>query len=496
MEESQFTSPFWHYYIVVIVVLSFIFIIWLLLSQNAAVKRTNDEVKTMGHSWDGIEEYNNPLPRWWFLMFVALILVSIGYLFFYPGMGDYKGQLGWSSTGSYQMQMDKANKEIAKLYGKYTAMKVEDVAKDPAAMAMGQNLFDTYCIQCHGSDAKGQRGFPNLTDTDWLWGGTPDKIHETIANGRLGVMPQWGPVLGEESVKDVANFVMSLSGKEHNEDRAARGKEIFAANCATCHGDKGQGNQGTAPNLTDDTWLWGGSEKAITETIIGGHKNQMPAWKNFLTDDKIHLLTAYVWGKSHPNGVALPTDTKNAIGGKIPNAVASEPAVSTTTAAASIPEKTDVKQAVETKVMASETASAAVKATDAQSKAMDKVSASDVVASEPVADKAVVTVEDGVVKFYFATGKSAIAPDADKAAEEVVAAAKSGKKLILSGFTDSTGNAAANARLSLRRAEAVRAFLKKQGVNPALIELRKPQSSVGGKGNNAEGRRVEVKIEG
>lgn len=501
MEESQFTSPFWHYYIVVIVVLSFIFIIWLLLSQNAAVKRTNDEVKTMGHSWDGIEEYNNPLPRWWFWMFVALILVSMGYLFLYPGMGDYKGQLGWSSAGSYQIQTDKANKEIAKLYGKYTAMKVEDVAKDPAAMTMGQNLFGTYCIQCHGSDAKGQRGFPNLTDTDWLWGGTPDKIHETIANGRLGVMPQWGPVLGEEGVKDVANFVMSLSGKEHNEDRAARGKEIFAANCATCHGDKGQGNQGMAPNLTDDTWLWGGSEKAITETIIGGHKNQMPAWKNFLTDDKIHLLTAYVWGKSHPNGTALPTDTKNAIGGKMPEATASEPVVATTTTAVSVPVKTDAKKVVE-KAVASETTVASspavnkAKAVDAESKVLDKASASDTAASVPASDKAAVTVENGVVKFYFATGKSAIAPDADKAAAEVVAAAKSGKKLILSGFTDSTGNAAANARLSLRRAEAVRAFLKKQGVNAAAIELRKPQSSVGGKGNNAEGRRVEVKIEG
>ena len=313
MESSQFTSPFWHYYIVTIVVLSLTYVTWLLLSQNKIKIPKGEEAKTTGHSWDGIEEYNNPLPLWWFVMFLCTIAFSIAYLVWYPGLGDFKG-IGfngkpWTSKNQYEHEMKLAEEQTGALYAKYTKMKVEDVAKDPAAMTIGKNLFDTYCIQCHGSDAKGSRGFPNLTDPDWIYGGTPEKIHETIANGRIGVMAAWGPKFGEDGVKDVAHYVMSLSGKEHDDNRALRGKEIFTANCVACHGDKGQGVMGMAPNLSDDTWLWGGSEKAITETITGGRHNQMPAWKDFLNEDKLHLLTAYVWGKSHEKGQALPTDT-------------------------------------------------------------------------------------------------------------------------------------------------------------------------------------------
>ena len=182
-------------------------------------------------------------------------------------------------------------------------------------MEIGKNLFGTYCIQCHGSDAKGSRGFPNLVDTDWIYGGTPEKIHETIAKGRVGNMVAWGPILGEEGVKDTAHFVMSLSGREKfDEARAARGKELFTANCVACHGDKGQGTIGMAPNLTDNTWLWGGREKDIIATITGGRHNQMPAWDGFLSEEKLHLLTAFVWGSSHSQGKALPTDTAPAIG--------------------------------------------------------------------------------------------------------------------------------------------------------------------------------------
>ena len=313
--ESQFTSPFWSYYIIAIVVLSFIYILWLLLSQNKIKIPKGEEAKTMGHSWDGIEEYNNPLPRWWFLMFLGTIAFSIGYLIVYPGMGDYKGVFGWSQESQYETEVQTAEKETGALYAKYKGMKVEDVAKDPAAMTIGQNLFGTYCIQCHGSDAKGSRGFPNLTDADWIYGGTPEKLHETIAKGRTGVMAAWGPNLGEEGVKDAANYVMSLSRKEgFDENRAVRGKEVFAANCVACHGDKGQGTIGMAPNLTDDVWLWGSSEKAIVETITSGRHNQMPAWEGFLNEEKIHMLTAYVWGKSHEAGKALPTDTAPQVG--------------------------------------------------------------------------------------------------------------------------------------------------------------------------------------
>lgn len=479
MEESQFTSGFWHWYIVVIVVASFVYVAWVLLSQNKVKPLPKgEEVKTTGHSWDGIEEYDNGLPRWWFWMFIMTIVFGIGYLAIYPGLGDYRG-IGfngkhWTSKSQYEQEMADGEKDTAALYAKYAAMKPEEVAKHDEAMKIGQNLFNTYCIQCHGSDAQGSRGFPNLTDADWLYGGTPDKIHESIAKGRVGVMAPWGPVLGEERVKDAANYVLSLSGREHNEDRAVRGKEVFAANCAVCHGENGAGNQGMAPNLTDDVWLWGGSEKAIIETITGGRHNQMPAWEGFLSKDKIHMLTAFVWGKSHPDGKALPTDSQNAVGGKTPAAAPDAPAKPASVAAS---------------VVAAAPAASAPAAASAETAAAASAAA-------PAADKAEVKLENGVLKFYFATAKSDVAPEAAQVAAEAVKAAKAGKKLVLSGFADSTGNAAANERLSKRRAEAVQAFLVQQGVKIENIELRKPESTTGGKGDNAEGRRVEVKIEG
>ena len=474
--ESQFTSPFWHYYIVAIVVASFIYVTWLLLSQDKVKLKKGEEVKTTGHSWDGIEEYNNPMPRWWFWMFIMTILFGIGYLVAYPGMGDYKGTFNWTSHNQYEREVAAADKTVNALYGKYSKMKVEDVAKDKNAMTIGKNLFDTYCIQCHGSDAQGSRGFPNLTDSDWIYGGTPDKIHETITNGRIGIMMPWGPNLGTEGVRDVANYVMSLSkDRAYDEDRAARGKEIFQANCVACHGANGQGTMGIAPTLNDNTWLWGGSEKAIIETITSGRHNQMPAWKDFLTEDKIHLLTAYVWGKSHPKNQALPTDSTHETGKPAQPAAAPSPAPAAAPAAAS--------------------AAAPVAAPVAASTAAASTPATAAKASEPAADQADVAYKDAVATFYFATGKSDVAANADKVVADLIAAGKNGKKLVVSGYTDSTGNAAANAELSKKRAQAVQAFLEKQGVNAKNIELRKPENTTAAAGNNAQGRRVEVKAE-
>ena len=470
--ESQFTSPFWHYYIVAIVVASFIYVTWLLLSQDKVKLKKGEEVKTTGHSWDGIEEYNNPMPRWWFWMFIMTILFGIGYLVAYPGMGDYKGTFNWTSHNQYEREVAAADKTVNALYDKYSKMKVEDVAKDKNAMTIGKNLFDTYCIQCHGSDAQGSRGFPNLTDSDWIYGGTPEKIHETITNGRIGIMMPWGPNLGTEGVRDVANYVMSLSkDRAYDEDRAARGKEIFQANCVACHGANGQGTMGIAPTLNDNTWLWGGSEKAIIETITSGRHNQMPAWKDFLTEDKIHLLTAYVWGKSHPKNQALPTDSTHETGKPAQPAAAPSPAPAAASAAAPVAAP-----------VAASTAAASTPATAAK-------------ASEPAADQADVAYKDAVATFYFATGKSDVAANADKVVADLIAAGKNGKKLVVSGYTDSTGNAATNAELSKKRAQAVQAFLEKQGVDGKNIELRKPENTTAAAGNNAQGRRVEVKAE-
>ncbi|MDO5638527.1 MAG: cytochrome-c oxidase, cbb3-type subunit III, partial [Neisseria sp.] len=444
---SQFTSNFWNIYIAAIVVLSFVGLAWLLLSQNKTkAPPKGEDVKTMGHSWDGIEEYNNPLPRWWFYLFVLTMVFGVVYLVLYPGLGDYKGVLNWTSQNQYEKEVAKADEQYGQLYAKFANMPIEEVAKDPQAQRIGKNMFDTYCIQCHGSDAKGSRGFPNLTDHDWLWGGEPDKIHESIEKGRVGVMAAWGPALGEERVRDVANYVMSLSKPEgqYDAERAARGEALFhgaPANCFTCHGDKGQGVQGLGPNLTDDVWLWGGTQKAIIETITNGRHNQMPAWGDFLDKNKLHIMTAYVWGLSNKDGQA-PASA----------APAAAPAAEASAAA---------------------------------------------VASAPAADEnARVAVEGGVAKFYFATGKNELPADAAAVAAELVNAGKEGKKLVVSGFADSTGDVAANEELSKQRAQAVQAFLEAQGVAAENIELLKPESITGAAGDAAEGRRVEVKVQG
>lgn len=301
---SDFTSGFWPIYILVIVVASITFCIWLLLSQAKSTGKKGAPAETLGHVWDeDLEEYNNPLPRWWMLMFIATIIFSIIYLVLYPGTGLFKGTRDWTSQKEHADEVVQAEKTYKPLYDKYMKMSIPAVAADPEAKKMGQNLFNTYCIQCHGSDAKGSKGFPNLTDNDWLGGGSPEQIHASIANGRMGVMAAWGEVLGTEGVKDAAHYVMSLSGKKHDAARAVRGKEIYfnpPASCVTCHGEDGKGNYALgAPNLTDDIWLWGGSEKAIIETIANGRMNQMPTWSNFIDDGKIHILTAYVWGLSN-----------------------------------------------------------------------------------------------------------------------------------------------------------------------------------------------------
>ncbi|MXR38043.1 cytochrome-c oxidase, cbb3-type subunit III [Craterilacuibacter sinensis] len=295
-------SNFWSTYITVIVVAGIIWVTFVLFTQSRQkVNKAGEAEDTTGHRWDDdLEEYNNPLPRWWMWMFYLTIAFGIGYLTLYPGLGNWKGLRGWTSVGQYKEEVAQAQAKYEPLYAKYRSMDVKAVAADPQAQEMGKRLFQTYCVQCHGSDARGAKGFPNLTDNDWLWGGSTEAIHTTIAGGRHGQMPPWGAAFGEEKVKDTANYVLSLSGKKHDTARAARGKETFATVCVACHGTDGKGNQAMgAPNLTDSTWLYGGTEKTIIQTITNGRQNQMPAWKDFLGDDKVHVLTAYVWGLSN-----------------------------------------------------------------------------------------------------------------------------------------------------------------------------------------------------
>ncbi|MBS1189657.1 MAG: ccoP [Rhodocyclaceae bacterium] len=291
---SDFVSEFWNLYVVVIVLVSILACAALLFIQS---KATFTQGKTMGHVWDEtLEEYNNALPKWWSWMFYITVIFALVYLVLYPGLGKFQGILGWSSAGQHQAEVAKADAQVKPLFDKYMKMDVKAVAADKQAMEMGKRLYMTYCMQCHGADARGSKGFPNLTDNDWLYGGEPEKIEETIAGGRMGVMPPHAQ-LGADTIKDVANFVRSLSGLAHDSVRAAKGKETFtSAGCIGCHGPEGTGLQAVgAPNLTDKTWLYGSSENTIIETVTKGRQNQMPAWKEFLGDGKVHVLAAYVY---------------------------------------------------------------------------------------------------------------------------------------------------------------------------------------------------------
>ena len=297
---SDFTSNFWSVYVAGITIVSIVACLLLLWMSGKARAMTASD-NTTGHIWDGdLREMNNPLPRWWVGLFILTIVFAAVYLFMYPGLGTNAGSLGWSSHGQYDAEVAKGNKDVEPIYAKFNAMAVEDVSRDPQAMAIGERLFMNNCSQCHGSDARGGKGFPNLTDNDWLHGGTPDKIKETITKGRVGNMPPMAAAVGSaDDVRNVAQYVLSLSNSPHDSVRAELGKPKFAV-CAACHGADGKGNiEIGSANLTDDIWLHGWGEEAIVRMVNQGKTNVMPAQESKLTTSQIHVLTAYIWGLSH-----------------------------------------------------------------------------------------------------------------------------------------------------------------------------------------------------
>jgi cytochrome c oxidase cbb3-type subunit 3 len=257
--------------------------------------------QTTGHTWDGdLSESNNPLPRWWMWMFYITIIFSLVYLVLYPGLGSYKGSYGWSSTGQFETEQKDAALQYGAIFDKYLQQDLIAVAADPDARAIGGRLFLNYCSQCHGSDAGGGVG-PNLNDNVWLYGGDPDSIKTSIRDGRIGMMPAMGAAVGgPDAIKDVANYVRSLSKLQHDPAMAERGKVKFDGICAACHGVEGKGKAELhSANLTDKDWLYGSAEAKIIETITKGRIGQMPAHKEFLDNGKIHLLAAYVYGLSN-----------------------------------------------------------------------------------------------------------------------------------------------------------------------------------------------------
>jgi cytochrome c oxidase cbb3-type subunit III len=297
---SDFTSGFWSLYIAVITVISIAACAILLKVMTTQRLSPGKKADLVGHVWDeNLEEYNNPLPRWWMWLFYITIVFSIGYLVLYPGLGSFAGIQGWTSTGQFDGEQARARERFEPLYAKYASMDVKLVAADPAAREIGQSLFLNHCAQCHASDARGGQGFPNLADDDWLYGGEPEQIKASITSGRQGMMPPMGSVLGEQGVQDVAHYAMSLSGLPHDASRSGRGQPLFQTNCAMCHGPEGKGNPALgAPNLTDKTWLYGSTENDIIKTVTAGRNGKMPAWGEFLGESKTHLVAAYLYGLS------------------------------------------------------------------------------------------------------------------------------------------------------------------------------------------------------
>lgn len=296
---SDFTSDFWSIYVAVLTVVSIVACLVLLwISGTTKVSPTADN--TTGHVWDGdLREMNNPLPKWWVYLFIITVVFGFAYGAMYPMFGAFKGQLGWSSAGQHAAEVKKVETAIAPVYAQYTKMDAAALAADPKAMAIGERLFMNYCSQCHGSDARGGKGFPNLTDNDWLYGGTQDAIKESITNGRNGVMPPMAAAVGtSEDVANLAQYVLSLSGSPHDAVKATLGKEKFGA-CAACHGADGKGNIAMgAPNLTDNIWLHGWGADAVIKMINEGKNNAMPGQSRLLNADQIHVLSAYVLNKS------------------------------------------------------------------------------------------------------------------------------------------------------------------------------------------------------
>ncbi|MDM0075374.1 cytochrome-c oxidase, cbb3-type subunit III [Variovorax sp. J2P1-59] len=302
---SDFINDFWSHFVTIVAVGS-ILACGLLLWLTARFRGPASDDNTTGHVWDeDLREMNNPMPRWWMGLFVLTIVFGLGYLAVFPGLGSYRGTLAWTTSGEYAKEVEHANAELAPVYAAYASEPAERLATDPGAMAIGERLFLNNCAQCHASDARGSKGFPNLTDRDWLHGGTPEKIRETITHGRTGVMPPMAEAVGTaDDVKNLANYVLSLSDSPHDSVRAGLGKSKFTA-CAACHGIGGVGNTAVgAPNLADKVWLHGYGQEAIIAMINGGKTNQMPAQEGRLTEAQIHVLTAYVWGLSNKPDVA------------------------------------------------------------------------------------------------------------------------------------------------------------------------------------------------
>ncbi|WP_415845073.1 cytochrome-c oxidase, cbb3-type subunit III [Stutzerimonas zhaodongensis] len=301
-------NAFWSGYIALLTLGTIVALFWLIFATRKGESPGTTD-KTMGHSFDGIEEYDNPLPKWWFMLFIGTLVFGIFYLVLYPGLGNWKGMMpgyedGWTQDKQWQREVDQADEKFGPIFAKYSAMSVAEVAQDDRALKIGGRLFANYCSVCHGSDAKGANGFPNLADSEWRWGGDAETIKSSILHGRVASMPAWGQVIGEEGVKNVAAYVRSelagLTLPEGTVADTAAGGQVYAQTCSVCHGANGEGMAAMgAPKLTSSAgWIYGSTLPRLQQTIRHGRNGQMPAQEQYLGNDKVHLLAAYVYSLS------------------------------------------------------------------------------------------------------------------------------------------------------------------------------------------------------
>ena len=275
------------------------------------------EGEVIDHTWDGdLKEMNNPMPGWWLSLFYLMIAFAIAYLFLYPGV--YKGSKGWTQLTQYQQESRRVDARSAEYFRHYAGKSVEDLAKDTDALAIGRRIFLQNCAVCHATDAGGTPGnYPNLTDKDWIWGGTPENIINTITNGHTGAMPAGGALISvtpgqapsaedQQKLEDVSNYILALGGYEHDQALAEKGKELYSTSCVACHGPDGKGNPVIGGiNLADQTWLYAedSEDPAALKTFIQNQiqhprNNVMPAWKDILGEAKIKVVAAYVYSLS------------------------------------------------------------------------------------------------------------------------------------------------------------------------------------------------------
>lgn len=301
---ADFVSEFWSWFIVVLTLGGIAGLFWLTWWMSGKTTQPGEAVQTMGHVWDeNLAELNNPLPKWWLNLFYVSLLFGMLYLLLYPGLGSFGGILGWTQTGQYDKEIALADSRYGALYDEYLQRDIATIVNEPEAVKMGERLFVTYCTTCHGADARGVPGYPNLRDGEWLYGGQPQHIEASILNGRSGQMPGWQPALGPKGVDEVTEHVLQLAGRDHDAALAEAGEKHFATLCAACHGTDGRGNQALgAPNLTNDNWLYGGSREAISQSIANGRQGKMPAHQEFLGKAKVHLLATYVYSLSADRG--------------------------------------------------------------------------------------------------------------------------------------------------------------------------------------------------